>query len=272
MSFQKILTSAFVSNFAKEKQLFAAIAIGILSGSIALLHVNRAVGFYSIKAVQLIVFIALGNRYNSTRQSALQPHPEKFISQVLLIAVTLCVLLNVFYLFLRKDVWLMAFGSSAAFVLPVFLKLCWRLFTSIPRKEFNTWFPHNRKVTQRAPVFLNSFLVRLKLKQHVTDVDEKIYTVFIPQYNSLGDFFSRFLTEHNVYAASFIEDNDGNENKYAWEFFTTAFFGLQLRRLDPLLSMQENKIKKDALVYVKRLMQPNKLPSHKKNILNETIK
>lgn len=272
MSLQRTLKSNFFIKPAKEKLFhqgfFTAIAIGMLLGSIALLNVNGAFGYYSVKALQLILFFAVGNLYISSRQDFLKLHPaEKPGNDILLITFSLCVLLSALYIFLRKDVWLMAFSSSAAFMLPFFLKLCWRLFTSIPGKEFNAWFPHERVASGRASVSLDSLLVRLKTTQHVSDVHEKIYTVFVPHYIKLGDFFSYFLTEHNAHAASLIEDKDEKGNKYAWEFFTTGFFGLQSKKLDPDLTMIENKIKNDALVYIKRLIQPDKLLSHNKNLL-----
>ncbi len=277
MSLEKALITQTLVKPVKEGQFhlrfFLAIVLCLLLGSIALLNLTGAISYYFIKAAQVILFVAFGYIYISPKQNFLKPQPvEKQKNHIIFITFLLCIFLSAYYILLKKDVWLMAFSSSAAFVLPFILKLTWHLFTSIPPKEFNTWFPRDRTVTEKASVSLDSLLVRLKITQHVSDIDEKIYTVFIPQHVKPGDFFSRFLAEHNTHIASSIEDIDTKGNKYAWEFFITGFYGLQLRRLNPDLTMSENKIKTDAVVYIKRLRQPVKLSFYNKNLLNETIK
>ena len=265
MALQQTLTSQFSIN-TKERQVgfsfFFALVTGTLLGSISFTNVNSAFGHYTVRALQVVMFFVFGNMYISFRRSFLDLQPgKKSLNHILTFSISLFITLGTLYFFFRKDVLIMAFSNCAAFVLPFFLKLCWIFFTRIPAKEFKVWFP-GEVIPGRATVSLDSLLVRLKITQHVSDIDEKIYTVFIPPHIRLGDFFSSLLTERNKNVASSIEDKDAKGNKYAWEFFTSVFYGLLLRRLDPGSTMDENTLKKDAVLYIKRLIQPVKLSSY----------
>lgn len=260
MPLEKTAKDYFFIKPIKEKQFhlsfFSVIAIGLLFGSFALLHISSAVGYYFVKALQLLLFFVAGNHFISVPPNFLTLHfPVNAENKILRFAFSLCMSLIVFYLFLKKAVWLMAFSSTAAFLLPYILKLCWHLFNSIPIKEFNAWTP-KAMMPGRTAVSLDSVLIRLKFTQHVSDANEKIYTVFVLRYTKLGDFFSRFLAQYNAHVGSAIESTDEKGNKYAWEFFTTGFFSSPTRRLDPDLTIIDNKLRKHAVIYIKRFIQP----------------
>ncbi len=276
MALQQTAVSQFALTNEKKRQVsfsfLAVTVIGILPGFIALIHVNSVFGYYSLKALQVVLFFAFGILFISPKQNLVNfQSADKSRNRMLFVSIFLCISLSILYFFLEKDSLMMAFSSSAAFLLPFVFKLCWLFFTHIPGKEFSIWIPQE-KISYKTTVSLDSLLVRIKLTQHVSNVDEKIYTVFIPYYVKLGDFFNHFLITHNANVASSIEHIDTSGNKYAWEFFKTGFYGLQLKRLDPALTMAENKINKDALLYLKRLKQQVKLLAYKKSLYNETIK
>ena len=141
---------------------------------------------------------------------------------------------------------------------------------AIPRKKFSLWIP-NKIIEGGASIFLDSVSVRLKLATKLEDLHEQTFTVNIPGYIKLGDFFTRFLYAQNKKADTAIEDTDRKKNRYAWEFFATDRYGLQQRRLDPDLNINQNKIKQAAYVRARRVYEPLKLLTTPQNVINENV-
>lgn len=275
MSLQKTFVNKFFLIKPQKRQItlsnFSFAAIGIMLGLISFIPYSSNFVFYAIKLFQLLLFFAFGNVYVLQRQIFLnQKDSVKPRNYMLPVAISLCIILSGLYLLFSRQMWMMAFSSMAAFMLPFFLKLCWSLFTAIPEKKYDTWIPR-KGVSDRASIFIDSLSVKLKLCRHLLDVPDKVYKVHAPHYIKLGDFFSHFLTEQNRNPDTSVEDTDDNENKYAWEFFATDLYGLQLRRLDPYLTLVENKIRKGAVIYLRRITQSVKLLSYTKNLINETV-
>ncbi len=277
MSFQQTLVNRLFFKQLKKKQInlssFSIITIGILLGLISLLNSKNNFEHYFLKALQLILFFGFGMICISFQKNFEKVNPTyKPRNFVLPIAILLCAVLSAIYIFFRKEILIMAFSSSAAFVIPFFLNHSWTYFNNIPDKEYDTWIPKKR-ISNTASIFLDCISVKIKIARRYFDVHEQTYSVYAPYYIKLGDFFSRFLEEKNRNIETAIEDIDKAKNKYAWEFFITDLYGLQLRRLDPNLTLVENKIKQDAIIYLKRTKEPVKLLYYaKQNLINETIK
>ena len=232
------------------------IGCGILSGLISLLPVTTNSGYFILKLLQEILFLMLGIAYIiSLKKDVLTSRNLNMKKYPIYLTLIYCVVLTVLYFLFKRDLWFMSLSSSVAFILPFCMSICWIYFLAIPDKEYKIWVP--KKITSNtASLFLDSIFIKIKIARKQDDVIENIYSVYAPHYTKLGDFFSRFISNQNHNKDSVIEETDNSNERFAWQFFITDLYGLQIRRLDPNLSLADNKIKQAAIINIRRVKQP----------------
>ena len=246
----------------------------LLAGFLSLLPFQTTSAYYLFKSIQLLVFLIMGliicNRFKKEKESKKNTLMQLLFKVAMPGALMIFIELNIVYYFFERNIWLMAISSAAAFLIPFFMNISWNLLLLIPVKKFTLWIP-NKSVESGASIFLDSINVRLKLAKKLEDLHEQTFAINIPGYIKLGDFFTRFLYAQNKKAETAIEDTDRKKNRYAWEFFATDRYGLQQRRLDPDMNINQNKIKQAAYIRAKRVYEPLKLLTTTQSIINENV-
>ena len=214
---------------------------------------------YWIKGAQLLLFILAGIMHCEYLQRKVVYLNWDNDTDKLYFSIFLSVLiggaLSALYLSIDRNLITIAFASASAFLFPAFLTLAFNSFIpsiSAPENQVLPWFVDSN-IDDRVSIFLNSLQLELQLAQKDADNAETIYNLTLPGQTPFGRLFNRFVFETNKKEAGCIETNDKRRKPFGWEFYVEILGGLTKKQIDPMLTLRENRIKKNSIIIARRM-------------------
>lgn len=143
---------------------------------------------------------------------------------------------------------------SCLFLLPYTIYQTWLYYKNILGVNIRkVWYlPALSSQVPTATVFLNSIRIKIKIAP-TQGAAERIYETTVPGRLSLGNMFSHFVYDVEKNAGESFELKDEENHMYGWQFMTTSFFGINRRAVDAELSLNENKIKSNTVIFARRV-------------------
>jgi len=232
------------------------VATAIALGCICLLPVGANL-FDGLKTVQVIGFAGLGFAHAGLLYKRLPFLHRNFSREglwftLLLVAVILIALAGL-YMITDPGLLPVSMACISGFLFPFLIYRAWFFYSHIPTGIYSAWYLPEYDTTGYAATARNSQPVRLKLSRSYFDTGNELFDVSATPQIKLGRLFYNIVEEKNRQSSSFIQVKDEDQRPFGWEFYTNKWWGLFKRRLNPDKSLLSNKIKKNMVVYVKRM-------------------
>jgi hypothetical protein len=140
---------------------------------------------------------------------------------------------------------------SCVFLLPAEVFEAWLVYQRIPTINQPWYLPDLQHANPpAATVFLNSLQLKVMIKP-AAGQQAQAYNTVAPGRMLLGTLFYQLILDEKT-AGNLIQTEDGAGKPYGWQFFA-ASRGLYLRNLNPLQSLDENKLQTGSTVVIKRV-------------------
>lgn len=246
--------------------LAVVLAAYVLSVCVAFFWSNAAFAI-----VQPLFFLAIGIFHFYRLESDFQSltATQKWI-------YTVVVATTVFLLFWIASLWGIRFSflamlaGAVAFLLPFVLSELAKTYLQLAFGNAALWQVTNEASLTYPDVYLKGIPFRFKLME-----EESGNVFFQTEFRTLTDMRLREVfydmmqkqTKKGIDSAALFNDE---KRPYRWLFFTSNFPGWS-RALDPNLTLAENNLKKDSVVYVQRLSPGNAVVSKEQKALNVLI-
>jgi len=242
----------------KKQSILYLIAGGILVG------ITGALGFIEYSRLTLGVFIGamvwmliIGILHAWLFEYFLVPNYRGKILFTLALFFFGYSLIFLLFRFIFKDPFPWIFLSPGfCFLAPVFIVTAFDHFTDIPVSVFRAWnFPPPGTLSDPTDSEMaDPVIINFKIRKRLTDS----YTVFkakAPNGLTLGRLFYYFIMDYNSrYPDNPIIINEGENSCFKWSFQMTNSILSGKIRLDPEISISENRIKENASVTCDRLL------------------
>ena len=148
------------------------------------------------------------------------------------------------------------------FMIPYFVYQSFDKFRNIQPPVYALWKSNesgfNRNYWDTFDNF-RSKTVKVKIKRRKGDTGYAMLTVRLSDEIPLGDWFDWLVEDQNKRFPQAKIDKHLDNPESGWIFYTNKWFKypLFIRMLDPRLSAVENHIKKDQIIYIKRVISIN---------------
>lgn len=218
--------------------------------------------------VQGLLFLAVGLLHLSRLRSDFQAFTttQKWV-------YSLVVGISIFLLFGLASFWhirlpfVTMLAGAVAFLLPFVLSELVRTYMQLAFGNAAPWQVSNEVAVAYPDVYLAGMPVRFRI---LPEGGEQ--TAFQAEFRTLaemklGEVFYDMMQKQAKKGIGHTALFDNKNQPYQWLFFTTNFMGWS-RALDPSLSLAENSLKKDSVIYVQRLPASLAAISQKQKELN----
>lgn len=144
------------------------------------------------------------------------------------------------------------------FIVPYMIMWSKQLFSLIPPPIYEPWELNLGTFDRNYWDNIDSYSsksVKVKIKRRLGDRSYVSLVVRLPDGISLGNWFNWFIEDQNRrYPQNKIETGDAN-NKIGWTFYTSRGFNFPflIRILDPLKTSEQNKIRNNRTIYIRRV-------------------
>ncbi|WP_314740658.1 TssN family type VI secretion system protein [Hoylesella pleuritidis] len=192
--------------------------------------------------------------------------PDETISVLLILIsgiVGMWIYYNVFDLLsgeLPYTVWAMT--TVLWFAIPFSVYCCFKLFCEIQPPIYALWMSNHSAFNRNYWDTFDNFkskTVRVRIKRKTSDQNYTMLSVRLSDGISLGDWFDWMVEDQNKRFPQAKIDTRMDDPESGWIFYTSKWFKypLFIRMLDPKLTGIENGIKKDQIIYIKRVLSVN---------------
>ncbi len=143
------------------------------------------------------------------------------------------------------------------FFVPVLFGYSREYFLKISPAFYNTWEIDNKTINREYWETIDTFKlmqVVVKIKRKPQDSDYTSLSVKLPAKVSLGMWFNRLVEDQNIRFPQNTIEKEIDGESIGWIFYTGKWFNLPLfvRVLDPNKDSEENNIRKNQVIYVRR--------------------
>lgn len=140
----------------------------------------------------------------------------------------------------------LCFIAGIAFLLPSLATECFQLFAALPKSNYEPWiFPKSTSPEKKMSLLLNSTLFKIHVQLKKSDDKAVLFNITLPRKLTVDTVFRHFFYDHQQ-----TIDLHENGQAYGWHFFANTWYGR--KALDPNLSLAENGIREDDIIYAKR--------------------
>ena len=155
-----------------------------------------------------------------------------------------------------------AMTSVMWFMIPYFTCMSFEKFRNIHPPVYALWKSDSGNFNRNYWDTLDTFkatTVKVKLKRNVGDYGYAILSVRLAEGIALGDWFDWLVEDQNRRFPQAQIDINMDDAESGWIFYTSKWFKypLFIRMLDPRCTASENNIKKDQIIYIKRVKSIN---------------
>ena len=163
---------------------------------------------------------------------------------------------------LTYSAWAMA--AVLWFTIPYFVYQSFEKFRNIQPPVYALWRCDNGGFNRNYWDTFDSFrarTVKVKVKRRRGDMGYTTLTVRLSDGIPLGNWFDWLIEDQNRRFPQAQIDTKTENPDSGWIFYTSKWFKypLFIRMLDPNLSAGENRIKKNQVIYIKRVMSINNI-------------
>ena len=151
-----------------------------------------------------------------------------------------------------------AMSNVLWYTVPYLTYLSLKSFHQIPPPLYELWYTgqssFNRGYWDNFDTFTTT-PVKVKIKRQRGDNAFSTFTVRLQDGISIGDWFNWMIEDQNKRTPGNAIGTDGGEHEVGWLFYTARWisYPLFIRILDPQKNRLDNKIKKNQVIYVKRV-------------------
>lgn len=144
-----------------------------------------------------------------------------------------------------KNFWVI---TGIGFLLPSLVLECWKIFAEMLKVHYKAWhFSSQNLPEKKMSLLLNSILFKIHVQLKHTDDKGILFNVTLPRKLAVDAVFRHFFYDHQ----KIIELYEHNQ-PYGWYFFIKTWYGS--KALNPDLSLAENGVKEDVIIYAKRVI------------------
>ncbi len=148
------------------------------------------------------------------------------------------------------------------FAIPFSVYCCFKLFCEIQPPIYALWMSNHSAFNRNYWDTFDNFkskTVRVRIKRKTSDQNYTMLSVRLSDGISLGDWFDWMVEDQNKRFPQAKIDTRMDDPESGWIFYTSKWFKypLFIRMLDPKLTGIENGIKKDQIIYIKRVLSVN---------------
>ncbi|PIN27510.1 TssN family type VI secretion system protein [Prevotella intermedia] len=215
----------------------------------------------------VISYLILGFAYLWALRTFISKKNDDFFMEILVIVLSGGVGMWIYYLVfdwtsdgLDYAPWAMT--AVCWFMIPYFVFRSFKFFQNIQPPIYDLWRINHSGFNRNYWDTLDTFkatTVKVKLKRNVGDYGYAILSVRLAEGIALGDWFDWLVEDQNRrFPQAQIEINM-DDAESGWIFYTSKWFKypLFIRMLDPRCTASENNIKKDQIIYIKRVKSIN---------------
>ena len=227
--------------------IFAVVSVAIACGS----FISAPSYFLSIsaRATLFVTYLALGVVYAFI--FCIKEKVSFSFTAILGLAILLSLL--TFHFYLLYDQIFNALSYTASFLLPAVIFYNYVAYSTNSSKTVQkVWYPDQNLISNKAIIFLNNIPIQFKLVVSSAGKKYEIFKTVAPSQMSLGKIFQAFLMQqanNNFH----IDQKDERGKKVGWLFYAQVARGINLRPLDPELSLRENSIKSKTVIILQRV-------------------
>jgi type VI secretion system TssN-like protein len=215
------------------------------------------------KIFQLLLFVTAGCLHLYFLNQKITLFWLRFLREEILYTVftglLIFISLLVFYMIAGKGMLIMSAASSGAFVLPHIVFHSWFLYSSIPEEKFDVWIRPLKpsRDDENDIIFMEHITIQLKVARKYFGAQEQVFVRKVAEGSKLGELFFAILHEENGDTKTPIEYYDRNHNLFGWVFYARKRIGkiVKHRRLDPELTLSENRLHQNSMIFIKRIRQ-----------------
>lgn len=155
-----------------------------------------------------------------------------------------------------------AMTAVSWFMTPYFVFRSYKFFQNIQPPIYELWRINHSNFNRNYWDNLDTFkaiTVKVKLKRHVGDYGYTALSVRLAEGINLGDWFDWLVEDQNRRFPQAQIDIKMEDAESGWIFYTSKWFKypLFIRMLDPRCTASENRIKKNQVIYIKRVKSIN---------------
>jgi hypothetical protein len=178
---------------------------------------------------------------------------------MILLLVEMLVILCALYVLTDRGSLLLAVLEVCLFLLPLLLLQSWQAWLSIPAEQYKVWF---NPPGGPDPVFLywpRNYPIHFRLTSHYHEQADALFPMTAPAKVRLGKLFFHFLLEEHQSGRTGIDTVGQDGQPYGWAFYVRERGRWGVRRLDPELNLEENKIRRQGIIQVIRIKKEETL-------------
>ena len=149
--------------------------------------------------------------------------------------------------------------SGIAFFIPLVFLRTFEAAINIPAPEYHSWvYPLDVPIELPDDVPGEKILVMaFEINKKAGDREKTNFRAKAPENMKLGDLYYHFINDYNEQKSeTTIEFTDSMTNPYKWWFHVKPNWYSSHRILDPDLSMKDNAVRENSVIYCERFQTP----------------
>lgn len=178
--------------------------------------------------------------------------PGERLSSTVLSSATILLLLAGANVWLKNMPWTTVGAGAAAFFLPVVWNRLWQHYLLLTVDMSKIWQPANESKVQYPAIYITGMPVCFKISERQDGLAERTVHSRVLAEMKLSEVFFDTVQKQNKKGEGWIDLAPAGQPACCWIFFTTRLF-LWKRTLDPALSVVQNGLRKNAVVYALRI-------------------
>lgn len=197
-------------------------------------------------------FLAVGSLhvYRLNRQEHINSKERWIFTGSL--AVMIFIFFAFFFYWQNRFLWLLIFPGPCAFLLPFFLAESFRLYQQLSFAGAIPWQPTTELQQTNPDIYLNPFPLRFKVNQCLPGKKNTVVDVSTSRRMKVGEIFCDMTQKQKKQGVTEIDLTDESGTAYRWIFLTREFL-LWQRPLDPNLTLLQNNVRENAVLYAYRV-------------------
>lgn len=149
------------------------------------------------------------------------------------------------------------------FAIPYLIMYSRTLFLDIPHPIYTPWELSYGTFDRKYWDNIDNFgfrTVKVKIKRNIKDPTYASLVVRLPNEISLGNWFNWVIEDQNRRFPQNKIETEKEDMQIGWMFYTSKWFNFPLfiRILDPTLTSEDNKIKNNQTIYIRRVQVETK--------------
>jgi hypothetical protein len=238
----------------QKSSVTTCIAIVLIAFAISLC-VALFWSFAVFSVAQIIIFLIAGSLhlYKLEKDLTMLTTTEKWICTLALGAAIL-VLYSCSALGGVRMPLVMILAGPGAFIKPFILSEMYRLYQQIAYADAKTWYPVNEMTQSYPDIYPNGVLVRFRIIYGGSRSERFSFQLRTSARMNVGEIFYDVVQKQKKQRLNDIALMNHEQEPFHWVFSTMDML-LWKRTLDPGLSLLQNRVKENSVIYAERVVE-----------------